>query len=349
MPEFENERDDIAIPIEFPRRASRRLRVAHWLFGQTFRPMLRTLVHLQQAGVIPRGMALWFLANLDRPIVLLRPPRGTRVRREDFPQYRAEWVWDRDAAAAPERLAGAILYMHGGGLVTCGLNSHRRIVARLSTATGLPVYNIEYRQIPTVSVSQTVEDCLAGYRRLIDAGFPADRIVLAGDSAGGGLVFSVALAIRVQGLPMPRALVAIAPFANYDSAARFAHANNGTDPVLSADALSLPVKWGMYRDGVLDPALSPVNHDFAGLPTTLIQVGSTEVLRADAEEVAACCVRAGVPVRLQVWDHALHVFHAGADVLPDARDAFSEIGVFVEDALGGRSGAEPGATDRMPA
>lgn len=325
--------DEVTIQIEMPRRASIRLRAAHWILRRTVRRLLDTLVWAHQHHLIGKRLAWFVLRQFDRLLLPLRPPRGTVLQRADFASYRAEWVWDPSVADAPESRTGAVLYFHGGGLVCCGLNSHRRIVARVSASTGLPVLNVEYRQIPEVAVEQTVGDCLAAYRRLLDDGFAPDRIVIAGDSAGGGLVFATCLAIRRAGLPQPKALVAIAPFANYDGAARRNHPNNRTDAALSAAILDQPVQWGMRIDGHLDAALSPVNHDFTGLPSTLIQAGSTEVLLADAYQVAAACVRADVPVRLQVWDRAIHVFHAGADVLPDARDAFNEIGAFVRDAL----------------
>ncbi|OHU53771.1 alpha/beta hydrolase [Mycobacteroides chelonae] len=322
------------ISVELPRRASRRLRLAHVLLGLTVRPLGDLAVWTQRHRLLPKALALWVTTRADRLLIVLPPPRGTKLQRNDFPDFRAEWVWDPAVANAPEAATGAVLYFHGGALLSCGLNSHRRIVARMSTATGLPVYNVEYRQIPEAHITQTVDDCVRAYRRLLEIGISPDRIVLAGDSAGGGLVFSTALAIRDRALPTPAALVTIAPFANYDSTARLQHPNNKIDPALSAGVLALPVTWGMQVNGRLNPTWSPVNHDFKGLPPTLIQVGSTEVLLADAYEVAARCVEAGVPLRFQLWDHALHVFHAGADVLPDARQAFSEIGKFVREVLG---------------
>jgi len=326
-------RSEDAIQVELPRQASLRLRLAHVVFGLTIRRLANLAVWSHHHHLLPKGFALSVTTRADRLAVVLRPPRGTRLQRHDFPDFRAEWVWNPSVTDAPEIAGGAVLYFHGGGLASCGLNTHRRIVARLSTATGLPVYNVEYRQIPKAHVTVTVSDCVQAYRRLLSMGIPAQRIVLAGDSAGGGLVFSTALAIRDSGLPMPAALVAIAPFANYDSTARFNHPNDKTDPALSAGILDLPIRWGVRVNGALDPAWSSINHDFSGLPPTMIQVGSTEVLLADAYEVAERCIAAAVPLRFQLWDHAIHVFHAGADVLPDARQAFSEIGNFVRTTL----------------
>ncbi|NNG97257.1 alpha/beta hydrolase [Gordonia araii] len=322
-----------SVTVELPRRASWRLVVADVLLRNTVRRALDSLVWLCDHHIIPRRVALWVLEHFDAMLFVLLPPRGTRTMRADFPEFRAEWVWDPKTAPAPATAAGAVLYMHGGGLVTCGLNSHRRIVARLSAAVGLPVLNVEYRQIPRAHVVTSVGDCLAAYRGLLDSGIEPDRIVVAGDSAGGGLAFGLLLAARDEGLPTPGALVAIAPFANYDSRRRFSHFNNRTDSVLSARILDLPIRWGVAVNGTVDPAWSPVNHRFDGFPPTLIQVGSREVLADDAHLLAARCREADVDFRLQEWDRAPHVFHAGADILPDAREAFAEIGRFVRAAL----------------
>ncbi|MDO3650678.1 alpha/beta hydrolase [Nocardia mangyaensis] len=314
-------------------RASMRLRVADRLLKLVARNVLDFGVRVNQRGVITDDRCLRILGGADPWAVILRPPRGTRTRGVDFSEFRAEWVWSRDTRGPDDNPPGAILYFHGGAFVTGGLNTHRRIVARLSEHTGLPVLNVDYRQIPDAHIVQTVNDCVTAYQYLLDRAIPADRLVIAGDSAGGGLVFSTALAARDRQLPVPAALVAIAPWADYDSTERARHPNDATDSALSAAILATPTRWGMLVDGHLDPRWSPVNHDFTGLPPTLIQVGSREVLLADAEQLAHRCAAAGVPLHLQVWDNAIHVFHAGADLIPDAREAFTEIGAFVRSTL----------------
>jgi len=329
----DNIRQNHAICVELPRRASRRLRVAEVALRLTVRRFFNFAVWANHRRLAPKLVVLWITNRVDRLAVVLRPPRGTQLQRNDFPDFRAEWVWHPASADPPDATTGAVLYFHGGGLVSCGLNTHRRLVARLSRVTALPVYHVEYRKIPKAHVTDSISDCLRAYRRLLHMGIPAERIVLAGDSAGGGLVFSTALKIRDCRLPTPAGLVAISPLANYDSTVRANHPNDKSDPALSAAILEMLAKWGVWVDGVLDPAWSPVNHEFIGLPPTLIQVGSTEVLLADAYELAERCVAASVPLRFQVWDHAFHVFHAGADIIPDSQQAFSEIGSFVDLAL----------------
>ncbi|TLF81297.1 alpha/beta hydrolase [Nocardia cyriacigeorgica] len=326
--------DSDCVTITEPRpRASRRMRAADRALKLTARNLLDLGVQANQRGLLTDDRCIRILRGVDSWAAILRPPRGTRTHPVDFGEFRAEWVWSRGTNGPDDDPRGAILYFHGGALVTGGLNTHRRIVARLSEHTGLPVLNVDYRQIPDAHIVETVDDCVHAYRYLLDRAFPPDRIVIAGDSAGGGLVFSTALAVRDRRLPTPAALVALAPWADYDPARRSRHPNDATDSVLSAAILATPMRWGMLIDGHLDPRWSPVNHDFTGLPPTLIQVGSGEVLLADAEQLAGCSAAAGVPLQLQIWDNAIHVFHAGADLIPDARHAFTEIGAFVRSTL----------------
>ncbi|WP_405166792.1 alpha/beta hydrolase [Nocardia sp. NBC_01499] len=332
-----------SVTIELPRRASLALRIAHPLSYATLRMGINVIVALVGRGFPYRDARNFTLSNLLDPLAaLLVPPRGTLRRSMLFDRFRAEWVWHRDLPDPTQVRDCAILYFHGGGLVACGLNSHRRLVARIGRASGMPVFNVDYRQLPKAHLIETMKDCVESYEWLLSQGFPAERIIFAGDSAGGGLTFALALTARERGLPMPGAIVAIAPWADYDSTSRAGHPYDRIDPMLSAAALALPVRLGMLVDGALDPKWSPVNHHFAGLPPVLIQVGSTEVLLADAETLAQRCAEAGVPCTMQIWDKAIHVFQAGADLLPDARQAIGEIGAFNQRAVNG-------AAQRIPA
>ncbi|MEV0247433.1 alpha/beta hydrolase [Nocardia sp. NPDC050712] len=316
--------------VELASRASLRLRLAHGLLRVTLRPAIDGLCVLGEWAP-QRAFALANRAELLA--VPLRPARGTRRRPVRFPGFRAEWLWHRDDPGPDDIERGAILYFHGGAFIAGGLHSHRRLAARIGRSARLPLLNVAYRQLPEGHITDTVADTLTAYRSLLDRGFRAEHIVFAGDSAGGGLAFAAALAARAAALPLPGAIAAIAPFADFDPAGKRAHPNDRRDAMLSARALAVPVQRGFARDGVLDPAWSPVNHDFTGLPPVLIQVGNTEVLLADSEALARRCAEAGVAHTLQIWDRAIHVFHAGADVLPDARAAIAEVGAFLRAVL----------------
>lgn len=271
---------------------------------------------------------------LETPLAVSRAPRGMRRRTVVFPDFRAEWLWRDDMGDPRDHIDAAILYLHGGVFMMGGLNSHRRLVARISRASGVPAFHVAYRQLPQARFPETLADAMAGYRHLLGRGHPAERVVVCGDSAGGGLALRLVLAARDEGLPLPAAVSAVAPWADFDPAARNAHPNARRDSYLTAPVLDRAARLGMAAGGRLDPRWSPVNHDFAGLPPLLVQVGSNESLRCDAEQLAARCEAANVRCTLQIWDRAAHLHHAAADVLSDARAAIAELGAFHRAALG---------------
>ncbi|QBS39382.1 alpha/beta hydrolase [Nocardia sp. CS682] len=336
------------VHVEFASRASLRLRLAHALLRGTLRPAVDILCVFAESAAL-RGTRAFRIANLaDLLAIPLRPARGTKRRAVLFPDFRAEWLWHRDHLGPDDTEQGAaILYFHGGGFLAGGLHSHRRLAARIARSAGVALLNVDYRQLPKGHITDTVDDAITAYRHLLSSGFAAERIVFAGDSAGGGIAFAAALATRTSALPMPAAIAAIAPFADLDPDIRRGHPNDRRDALLSARALAVPALLGFAREGVLDPAWSPVNHDFAGLPPTLIQVSNLEVLLPDSEALARRCAQAGVPHTLQIWDNAIHVFHAGADLLPDARAAIAEIGAFLRRVLDASTASR--ATDQTTA
>ena len=322
-----------AVTVELVNSARRSTRVAHRIARSTLRPAVDAIAKVGASGPFA-GTPAFRVANVAEVVLApLRAPRGTLRKQVQFANFRAEWLWHNSIDGPSNPAGGAIVYLHGGAFVAGGLHSHRRLGARIAIACAMPLLNVDYRQLPKAHITDSVDDA---YRYLLDQGFAPEKIIIAGDSAGGGLAFAAALAIRERGLAMPGAIVAIAPFADFDSTRRAAHPNDAIDPVMSAFLLSVPVLHGFAKDVPIDPAWSPVNHDFTGLPPVLIQVGSTEVLRDDAEQLAQRCAEAGVPYTLQVWDHAIHDFHVAADVLPDARAAIAEIGKFVHTIAEGK-------------
>lgn len=334
------------VTVELPNSASPIARVVHAVARAVIAPAVDAVATAQARGILGGPRILRVVNQLEAlawPVALvwpLRPVRGTRRKSVHIPAYAeddkhlaAEWVWYRETPDSRTFRGSAVLYFHGGGFVTCGLRTHRRIVSRIARESGVPVLNVDYRLAPDTHPSGAAEDGLRAYRWLIDMGWPAERIIFGGDSAGGGLAFMVALRARAEGLPMPGGMVALSPAADFDCTARYTHPNADLEPILRPRLTEELVKRAIMIDGRLDPDWSPVNHEFHDMPPALIMVGSTEVLLADAEQLADRYAAAGVPCRLQLWDRQLHVFPAGADVLPEGRAAFRYIGEFIRQTL----------------
>lgn len=267
---------------------------------------------------------LWPAGLLDTYARMMQPTRGLRRHQIRLDDCDAEW-WPR----GPRPVEGiAILYLHGGGFVTCGLNTHRTLALRIAGAADGSVLTVGYRMLPRHPIADSIADCVSGYRRLLDDGFPPERIVVAGDSAGGFLTFATAIALSGLGLPQPAALVALSPLTNLDPAAKLARPGADACPLIPRSVLVTLADVAGRADPT-SPTLSPVDAPLAGLPPVLIQVGSTEMLYPDAELMAQRLGAAGVPVDLEVWDRQVHVFQAAADVLPEAARAVARIGEFV--------------------
>jgi acetyl esterase/lipase len=257
-------------------------------------------------------------------------PKGTRTEPVMVGDVAAEWVHGARVGATRY---GVILYLHGGGWLFGGLNSHRALTSRISSASGAPVLALDYRMVPKVPFDQEIEDCVAGFRWLLDRGIHPERIAIMGDSAGGYLTLATALRARSYGLPMPAALVGISGVYDMDSASKAAHANAKVDAAGSLAALDWMTEVVLGGLDPADPKVSPLRADLAGLPPTLLTASSSEIIYCDSEDLARALVAAGVPCTLQVWNGQLHVFQALGPLIPEAKLAIADIGTFVRAAL----------------
>ena len=260
----------------------------------------------------------------------------------------AEWVLAPGADPARR-----LLYVHGGAYTAGSPRSHRSITARLAEITGASVLAIDYRLMPEHPRRAGIEDCRSAYRWLIDNGpagaLPANALFVAGDSAGGNLTLSLVAWIRDQGLRAPDAAVALSPSTDSTLGSPSLRANLATDPMLGPifrHLARLPrfvLLWGAWLQNRIrpaDPVVSPLLGDLSNLPPLLIQASRAEMLVDDARRYANKARAAGSPVRLQTWSHMVHVWQIFDPDLPEAREAFGQIGTFLDAvAPAGRAGA----------
>ena len=274
-------------------------------------------------------LASWPLTNwgmLPLPLIeavagILPTPTGVTFEKVDFGGFTGEWARP-DEPTGP----GIVLYFHGGAFVTCGVATHRRLVAGIAAETGMPVLSVAYRQLPAVRLSGSVDDCLSVYRGLLAEGHDPSRIVLAGDSAGGHLVFATALAAVAEGLPGPAGIVALSPWLDFDCEGKLAHPNAARDAYAPAHRLPALVKL-LVADPDVDT--SPVNAVLSGLPPVLLIAAESEMLRCDAELMADRLAAADVPVTLQIWSGQVHAFPVLGDLIPESGAAIREVATFV--------------------
>lgn len=253
------------------------------------------------------------------------------VRRVTAAGVPCEWLLAK--GADPDR---RLLYIHGGGWTSGGLDSHRPLSARLSAATGCAVLAVDYRLAPEHPFPAGLDDCLASYRWLRDNGpngaGPARSTFVAGDSAGGNLTLALLLALKQRGLPLPNAAVPISPATDFLGTADSFRTRADRDPIINAGPEGIRMLGAIYLQGRTKPEdslASPLYGDLAGLPPLLVHVGDAEVLLDDSTRIAEKAKQAGVDVTLEVWPEMPHVWHAFAPFLPEATRAIEQIGAFV--------------------
>ena len=201
-----------------------------------------------------------------------------------------------------------LYYLHGGGYCIGGPASHRTMVARIAKGAGATAFVLDYRLAPEHPFPAAVEDGLAGYQALIEAGHDPAHTVIAGDSAGGGLTMATAVAARDAGLPSPAGLHVMSPWVNLANASAAYQAKAATDPIISQKGID-DFAHAYLGDGDRKrPLVSPVHADLAGLPALLIQVGSEEVLMSDATLLAEVAGLARVDVTLRIWPEMIHIW-----------------------------------------
>lgn len=208
----------------------------------------------------------------------------------------------------PHKRRRVILYCHGGGYTSGGLGFSKVLASKLTRATGLDVLAFDYRLAPEHPYPAAVEDAQAAWDHLMRLGFGARDVVLAGDSAGGNMALVLCLRLRAEGRMLPGALLLMSPWTDMTCSGESLTERADIDPVLTPEYIYAVRE--AYAGG-LDPAqpeLSPLLADLAGLPPTLIQVGTHEILFSDAERLAERMKQAGTECRLEVWEGMWHDF-----------------------------------------
>lgn len=259
-------------------------------------------------------------AAIDQ-ISAIRPPVDQLTVEEQTAPVAGRWIGH--ASAAPARTGATILWFHGGGYVAGAPAMMDGIGAALSAQTGARMFAPVYRVGPEHPYPAALDDAVAAYRWMIETVSAADRVVVGGDSAGGGLALCLLLRLRDEGIAQPGGSVTFSPWTDLaitgeSLATRAAFTFGMSEPLMRRAAAA-------YLDGhdPLDPYVSPVYGDFAGVCPQHVQVGDHEVLLDDATRVAKAAESAAVAVDLRVWPEMPHVHQAFVGVAPEADEAIA--------------------------
>ncbi len=218
----------------------------------------------------------------------------------------------------------AIVYFHGGGYCIGSHKSHEMIITTLASMAGCPLWFPLYRLAPEHAFPVPVEDCIAAWQGFAELTTQPGRVGFAGDSAGGGLVFSVAQAARDRGMALPGVCVALSPWTDMEGTGTWRAGDPRRDAFLSAEELDMFVDGFLAGTDRRDPLAAPVFGSFAGLPPFLIQASRSELLYDDAVRLAGALERAGNPPLLELAEEGTpHVWH---HMVPDVPEAVRSLG-----------------------
>lgn len=225
-----------------------------------------------------------------------------------------------------------ILQLHGGGYIGAMRNAYRTFAGLYNEVSkGMSVLTIDYRVAPEHPYPAALEDAVEAYKWLLEQGYFSEQIILAGDSAGGGLAMALCHYIKDHGMHMPCGIIAMSPWTDLLASGESYETNYEKDPLFGNTRDSLIYNKDYVGDNdPMDCYISPLYGDFRGFPPMLIQVGSYEMLLSDSVSVAAKAREQGVKVRLSIYEGMFHIFQMAMLLIPESKKAWVEIGKFIE-------------------
>jgi len=238
----------------------------------------------------------------------------------------AEWILA--PGAADDKV---VLYLHGGGYAAGSIKSHREVISRISRAAGATALAVDYRLAPEHQYPAPVEDSTAAYRWLLSREFDPARLVIGGESAGGGLTVATLVALRDVGDPLPAAAVCLSPWVDLEALGESMTTKAEVDPIVQREVILELAKTYLGSAHPRTPLAAPLYADLKGLPPLLIQVGTSEALLDDSTRLAERAKSAGVHVTLELWDDMIHMWHMYAAMLPEGQQAIDRIGEFIRE------------------
>jgi len=263
-------------------------------------------------------------ARTDQVGFFARPCKDVQVATINAGTVPSEWL--TPGGAPPDR---ALLYIHGGAWYMGSANTHRAFVSRLAHASGICALLINYRLAPEHPFPAGLEDCIEVYDWLLHGGISANKIVVAGDSAGGNLTLALLVALREAGKPLPAGAVALSPATDLAFTGKSLQTRLHLDPLFSGGGPTTIVQDYITSHDPHEPLISPLYADLHGLPPLLIHVGDHEILLDDAVRFGEKALAAGVQAKTVVWPEMFHVFQLFTPLLPEARRAVKQIASFI--------------------
>jgi acetyl esterase/lipase len=258
----------------------------------------------------------------------MAPPRGVAFTPAALGDVGGEW------AEKPGLVPGAplLLYLHGGGYVSCSPITHRPITGTFAKS-GFRVFAPDYRLAPEHPYPAAVDDARAVWHALLAEGHAARRIAVAGDSAGGGLALALMLALRDAGEPLPAAAALLSPWTDLAVTGNSVRTNAMRDAMFWSPGITATARHYCGSQDPTTPGISPLYGNLAGLPPMIIHVGDREILLDDSRRLAERAQAAGVTASLRVWKVVPHVWQLAVATVPEAAESLREMVGFLNSHL----------------
>ena len=294
------------------------------LRAELLRAALRLVKRLGKGREMPLDIARRRLRRLES--LVPGPPKGTRTETIDAGGVNAVKI-----TVPRARDDACVLHFHGGGYVIGTAPLYRDFTWRIGAAARSAVLYFDYRLAPEHPFPAALDDAVTVYRWLA-ARVDPKLIAFVGDSAGGGLVLGTLYKLRDEGLPLPAAAVAISPWTDLALTGPSLQSNAAADPMMEVTHLPRIADFYLAGADARHPYASPLYGDGSGLPPTLIQVGSDEILHDDAVRTAERLKATGCDAAIEIWPRMPHAWHLYARILPEGREAIARAGQFVQKA-----------------
>jgi len=201
-----------------------------------------------------------------------------------------------------------ILYFHGGAYLTGNLGYARILGAKLACTTDIDVLAIDYRLAPENPYPCQLEDAIKAWDYLLTKGYKSKNIAVIGESAGGNLVLSLANYLKMYNRQLPSSLICMSPWTDLLSTGKSIKTKKDLDPMLTKEFLIEATKAYAGDNNLNNPLISPLYGDFENFPSTLIQVGSNEILLSDSIMLKQRMREKNVDCYIEVWQGMWHVF-----------------------------------------
>lgn len=260
-------------------------------------------------------------------------PASINVESRKINGVPCEWIDQKNAPQKPNDEQRILVYLHGGGYVCGGPDSHRDLAWRIAEQSSCRLLLVDYRLAPEHRFPAAIDDASSCYQNLLDEGYQPNNIAFAGDSAGGGLVAATLLKMKELKLPQPKCAVLMSPWLDLSASGDSVKVNEQADPMLTPKALKTMSTLYLGNVDVRTPMASPVFSDASALAPMLIHVGSTEILLSDAVRFSEAIEKSGGGINLKVWPKMPHVFQVFAALMPEAKRSIEEIGAFMTSHL----------------